>query len=175
MFNQRWNLTALPANFTTSRHWLFICIIQHYLLSALKNKAHWTGSQHLTIVNYELWLNNSAQWCSQLAGGWSCPQLGIAPRLFAQVSSSSLAVAEIKIRFSAAASRLRYLEWQFFSHSVMDPIRTFQEHWNVLWNGLHAFCLTLSQKKSLITFREKKALVWNNHKWSYCRTPIIIG
>ena len=101
---------------------LFIRIIQHYLLSALKNMAHWTGSQHLTIVNYELWLNNSAQWCSQLAGGWSCPHLGIAPRLFTQVSSSSRAVAEIKIRFSAAASRLRYVKWQFFSHSVMDPI-----------------------------------------------------
>jgi len=48
------------------------------------------------------------------------PHLGIALRLFTQVSSSLLAVSEIKVSFSAAALRLSYLKQQFFSHDFMD-------------------------------------------------------
>jgi len=44
------------------------------------------------IVNYEVWLNNSAQWCIQLSSRHTCTHLGIAPRLFTHVSSSLLAV-----------------------------------------------------------------------------------
>ena len=109
-----------------------------------------------TIVNNELWLNNSAQWCVQLSCRHACPLLGIAPRLFTQVSSSLLAVREIKISFSAVALRLSYLKWQFFSHDVMDPTCAFQEHWNLFWNDVHAVYLSLLQKY-LIRFHRKES------------------
>ena len=54
-----------------------------------ENKALWTGSQHLTIVNYELWLNNSAaQWCIELASRQaslhvSVGNLAVFPRILA--------------------------------------------------------------------------------------------
>ena len=102
-----------------------------------------------TIVNYELWLNNSAQWCTQLSSRHACPHLAIAPRFFAQVSSSWLAVSENKVSFSAAALRLSYLKWQFFSHDFMDLTCTFQEHWNLFWSDVHAAYLSLLPNISL--------------------------
>jgi len=111
-----------------------------------------------TIVNYELWLNNSALWCIQLSSRHACPHLGIAPRLFTQVSSSWLAVSEIKVSFGAVALRLSYLKWQFLSHDFMNRTCAYQEHCNLFWNDVHAVCLSLL-KKILFVFTEKKALV----------------
>ena len=89
----------------------------------------------------------------QLSRRHACPLLGIAP-LLAQVSSSLLAVREIKVSFSAVALRLSYLKWQFFSHDVMDTTCAFQEHWNLFWNDVHAVYLSLLQKY-LIRFHRK--------------------
>jgi len=102
-----------------------------------------------TIVDYELWLNNSAQWCTQLSSRHACPHLGIALRLFTQVSSSLLSVNEVKVSFSAAALRLGYLKWQFSSHDFMHTTCAFQEYWNLFWNDVHAVYFSLLQNISL--------------------------
>ena len=147
--------------FSWSRSWSW-CLIQQLLLRTLSEMHHpplfakhtkklsslnWLTEP--TTVNYELWRNNSAQWCIELSSPHACSHLGIAPRLFTQVSSSLLAVSEIKVSFSATALRLSYLKRQFFSHAFMEPTCAFQKHWNLFWNDVHAVYLSLLQNISL--------------------------
>ena len=71
---------------------------------------------------------------------------------------SLLAVSEIKVSFSAAALRLSYLKWQFFSHDFMDPIAV-AKNTETCFETMYMPLISHFCKNILFVFTEKKALV----------------